>query len=203
MVVAKLYIEGGGDSRHSSSKEQKIRFRTGWHDFFKTAGVSHRTKIVRGGERKRTFALFAAAVRNNSVDVIPLLLVDSEGPVTDGCSVWQHLKKQDIWVKPRGAKDNQAFLMVQVMETWFLANRKALKVFFGATFRENALKKWPQLENVPKKTVLNALKNATNACPVRYNKGKVAFELLARISPHLVASACPHAKDLLDYLKTL
>ena len=35
MVTARLYIEGGGDS-----KEQAIRFRQGWNDFFARAGVA-------------------------------------------------------------------------------------------------------------------------------------------------------------------
>ena len=54
--------------------------------------------------------------------------------------------------------------MVQLMETWFLADRAALKKHFGEQFKETALKRWPQLEAVRKKTVLDALKKATNNC---------------------------------------
>ena len=75
--------------------------------------------------------------------------------------------------------------MVQIMETWFLADRVALQKYFGAKFKQNALKKWPKLEDVPKLTVLNALASATASCSKRYSKGKISFELLARISPLL------------------
>ena len=93
--------------------------------------------------------------------------------------------------------------MVQVMETWFLADRNSLKRYFDAEFRENALKQWPQLEDVPKATVLNALERATANCATRYAKGKVSFELLAQVAPARVEAACPHAKALLNRLRTL
>ena len=48
MVTAKLYIEGGGDSR-----EQSIRFREAWNGFFTSAGVGARTQIVRGADANR------------------------------------------------------------------------------------------------------------------------------------------------------
>ncbi len=93
--------------------------------------------------------------------------------------------------------------MVQLMETWFLADRDALKKHLGTQFRENALRQWPQLEDIPKETVLNALRKATTNCSNPYAKGKVSFELLEKIDPARVEAACPHAKALLDRLRTL
>ncbi len=93
--------------------------------------------------------------------------------------------------------------MVQLMETWFLADRDALKKHLGTQFRENALRQWPQLEDVPKETVLDVLKKATANCSSLYAKGKVSFELLEKIDPARVEAACPHAKALLDRLRTL
>ena len=90
--------------------------------------------------------------------------------------------------------------MVQAMETWFLADRNSLQRYFGAKFKENALRQWPQLEAVPKAMVFDALERATDK---GYVKGKVSFELLAQIDPALVEAACPHAKALLDRLRTL
>ena len=89
------------------------------------------------------------------------------------------------------------------METWFLADRGALRRYFGACFRKKKLKEWPQLEAVPKATVLTALEQATKQCPKRYEKGKASFELLAKIDPGRVAQGCPHAKDLIDRLELL
>ena len=92
--------------------------------------------------------------------------------------------------------------MVQVMETWLLADRTALAEYFGAPFRENAIPQWPVLEDVSKQDVLRALARATAACPRPYAKGKISFELLAMIDPALVEGACPHATALLNCLRT-
>ena len=130
-----------------------------------------------------------------------LLLVDSEGPVAPGVTVWRHLHARDGWTRPDGSGDDQVFLMVQVMETWFLADRDALRRYFGAEFRENAVRQWPELEAVPKATVLETLERATAACRQSYAKGRVSFEVLARIDPACVEAACPHARALLDRLR--
>ena len=197
-MTAKLYIEGGGDA-----KSLKARFREGWNRFFQMAGVAKRVKIVRGGGRKQTFDRFVTAVSEPSPSDLPILLVDSESAVQPEHSVWKHLRTRDNWPRPQNASDDQAFLMVQFMETWFLADREALQRYFGARFRKKELKEWPQLEAVAKATVLTALDRATAQCSKRYEKGKVSFELLAKIDPGRVAEACPHAKDLIERLKKL
>ena len=197
MVTAKLYIEGGGDSR-----EQSIRFREAWNGFFTSAGVGARTQIVRGGGRKQAFDRFVTAIKRSAPSVVPLLLVDSEEAVASH-SVWQHLRSRDHWNRPVGARDDQAFLMVQAMETWFLADVVALRRYFGAQFRQSALKQWPRLEDVPKATVIEALRRATAACAKPYAKGRISFELLATVDPARVEAACPQAKALLDLLRAL
>ncbi len=195
MVTATLYIEGGGEGR-----ELGARFREGWNEFFESAGVGSRTKIVRGGTRQQTFDRFTTAVEVGRPGTVPLLLVDSEDWVAPRNSVWQHLYARDGWSQPPDASNEQAFLMVQIMETWFLADRVALQNYFGAKFRQNALKQWPNLENIPKTTVLDVLEKATSK---GYSKSKVSFELLARINPALVEAACPHARALLNRLRNL
>ena len=208
MVTAKLYIEGGGNAVRGGRRRRdslESRFRKGWKAFFEAADLGGRVKIVRGGGRKQTYKMFAAAVRNRSADTLPLLLVDSEGPVQPGHSPWQHLRarKEDGWNKPDEAREDQAFLMVQFMETWFLADKDGLRRYFGQRFRERAIKQWPNLEAVPKETVLNALAQATAACGKAYGKGKTSFELLECIDPARVRAACPHANDLLQRLAAL
>ena len=192
MVTAKLYIEGGGDA-----KSVKARFREGWNRFFEQVGVGGRVGIVRGGGRNQTYRRFVTAVSEPSPGDLPILVVDSEGVVQPRYSVWEHLMENDEWHRPPNAGDDRAFLMVQCMETWLLADREALQHYFGACFRKKKLKAWPQLEAVPKATVLTALDHATRRCPKRYDKSK---ELLAKIDPRRVADACPHAKDLVDRL---
>ena len=199
-MSAIIYIEGGGDKNRNLER----LFRRSWRMFFSAAGLQKcMPLVVRGGPRLRTFDLFVTAIENHDPARMPFLLVDSEGSVQAGHSVWKHLQTRDKWNQPGGAGEDQAFLMVQLMETWFLADRAALKKHFGQQFKETALKQWPRLEAVRKKTVLDALKKATTNCSNPYAKGKVSFELLEKINPTLVEDACPHAKALLDRLKTL
>ena len=198
-MTVRLYIEGGGDGRRLDAQ-----FREGWTKFFEAAGLRGRMpKVVRGGSRTQTFDRFATDAAERSTDTVPLLLVDSEHTVEAGRSVWQHLRASDGWNKPAGAGEDDAFLMVQVMETWFLADRDALRKSFGSRFAENALGQWADLEDVPKETVLGALRNATRSCPKRYAKGRVSFDLLAQIAPARVEASCPHAKALLECLREL
>ncbi len=198
-MTAKIYAEGGGEGQLLDTL-----FRQAWTEFFKSAGLAGRMpRIVRGKGRLRTFDLFQTAVRNQRPGELPLLLVDSEGPVTSAGSVWQHLKARDRWEKPEGSSDDQAFLMVQIMETWFLADQASLRRYFGASLREKHLPSWPTLEAVPKADILDALEKATAGCTKPYAKGKVSFEVLGQLNPALVEAACPHAKRLLDRLRQL
>ena len=198
MVTATLYIEGGGEG-----KDLRGRFRRGWQAFFGAAGVGSRIKIVRGAGRQQTFKRFVSAVSDPRSDTIPLLLVDSEEAVAAGQSVWRHLVDRDGWRKPKDADEDQAFLMVQVMETWFLADTDGLRRYFGEGFRDRAVKHWPILEDVPKSTALKALESATKECRKPYAKGKTSFELLGEVDPARVAAACPHAEALLQRLRAL
>ena len=198
----KLYVEGGGDSHL-----QDTEFRSAWAAFFEKAGLKALRKMpstFRGGGRAQTFDAYRTAVKNRRPDELPLLLVDSEDLVADGHSVWQHLKERDGWTKPTGAGNNDAFLMISCMETWFVADRATLQQFFHDCWRNQSLPKWPQLEAVEKLKVFRALDNATASCGTRkYSKGKVSFVLLQSIDPAAVERACPAAKALVDRLRTL
>lgn len=194
---ARIYAEGGGEGQLLDTL-----FRQAWSAFFRSAGLDGRMpSVIRCGSRERAFGDFVTAVRNPRPGVLPLLLVDSEGAVEAGRSAWQHLEAHDGWNRPAAAADDQAFLMVQVMETWFLADRALLRRYFGSALRENPLRAWPDLEAVPKATVLGALEAATAACGTRYTKGRVSFDLLAGLDARAVETACPHAAELLARLR--
>ena len=199
MVRVRIVIEGGGSGENPDKD-----FRQAWTQFFKSAGlVGRMPKVVRGEGREQTFDKFKTALHSTRRDEVVILLVDSEGPVAAGHSAWQHLGNRDNWDQPIGAADNSAYLMVQVMETWFLADRDSLRDFFGPQLNENHFRQWPNLEQVPRDTVLNALERATTNCQKPYHKGRASFELLGRIDPQRVAVACPHADQLLNYLRAL
>ena len=197
MVRVRIFIEGGG----TSSDEV---FTDGWKRFFVAAGLTGRMpRVVRGEGREQTFDKFKTALQRRRPNDLPILLVDSEGPVAPGQSAWQHLRDRDNWEQPPGADDDSAYLMIQVMETWFLADREVLRRFFGPSFNESRLRQWPNLEEVHRDTVYDALEQATSNCQKQYRKGRVSFQLLAELNPQTVAAACPHADQLLQYLHTL
>lgn len=195
----KIYIEGGGDSAL-----QDTLFREGWQIFFQKAGlVGRMPKTFRGGGRNATFDAYQTAVRTKKPDELPLLLVDSEDLVSEGAAEWAHLTARDGWVRPPNVGDDDAFLMICCMETWFLADREALKRYFHDCWRDNALPQWPDLEAVSKEMVFEKLSLATAGCGKQsYAKGKRSFEILKVIDPATVEEKCPGAKRLLDRLRT-
>ena len=196
-MTIRIYIEGGGDGRILDTL-----FRQGWQRFFQAAGLSgHMPAVVRGGGRTQTWDMFVTAVSNPSAGVVPLLLVDSEGPLAPGHTAWDHIRSRDGWERPSSAGDDQAFLMVQLMEIWFLADRDLLRRYFGVGIRERHFSEWPDLESVSKDTVLRSLDMATAGCRRKYAKGKVSFEVLGQLDPRLVEVRCPHARALLDRLR--
>lgn len=197
MVNIKIYIEGGGDGKDLDS-----RFREAWTKFFKAAGLSGQMpRPVRGKGRKNTYDLFCTALEHRKSDELPLLLVDSEAALKKDHSVWQHLKSRDKWDKPNGANDEHAYLMVQVMETWLLADLEALQTYFGKNFKLNKIPAWTDLESVGKTVVFEALDKATAECGQKcYLKGKVSFEILGSIDPQRVTAKCPNSKRFLDFL---
>lgn len=198
-MTAKIYAEGGGAGQLYDSI-----FRQAWKAFFEAAGLAGRLpRVVRGGGRQQAFDMFKTAIASPTPGEVPMLLVDSEDAVGAGQTVWAHLHARDGWAKPSAATEEHAFLMVQVMETWFLADRTLLRDYFGATLREGHLREWPALEDVPKPTVLDSLRQATADCERQYAKGKVSFDLLSKLNPAVVEAECPHARRLLNRLRSV
>ena len=129
-----------------------------------------------------------------------MLLVDAEGPVS-ASGPWQHLKTHDGWNRPDGATDSQCHLMVQVMESWFLADADALESFYGQDFRKRALPANSNVEHVSKRDVLDGLAGATRDTKKgSYDKGAHSFDILANLDPAKVRRASPHADCLIRAL---
>jgi len=197
-VKIKLYIEGGGDS-----PLQDTQFREGWQIFFEKAGLKGKMPAtVRCGGRDQAFDDYQTAVTKRKEGVLRLLLVDSEDLVGEAQNEWTHLKNRDDWDRPASSGAQDAYLMIVCMETWFLADREALKRFFHPCWTDSAIPHWPDLEKVPKADVFAKLALATAACGKKsYAKGKRSFEMLKVIDPALVEAKCPGAKRLLDRLR--
>lgn len=197
-MTAKIYAEGGGPGQF-----QDVVVRGAWKSFFVAAGLAGRLpRVVRCRGRQQAYDMFVDAMASRRPEELPFLLVDSEAAVASGRSSWAHLQSRDGWSRPAGATDDHAFLMVQVMETWIVADRQALREFFGQGLRENNLPARPDLEVVLKRDVFKALEAATAGCSRQWNKGH-SFGLLARLQPSVVEQRCPSAKRLLDRLRSL
>jgi len=193
-VSVYLYVEGGGDSR-----EEHIRCREGFRKLLEKAGLSGRMpRIVAGGGRGATFDKFKTALQDP--DKIAILLVDSEEPVTQ--TPWAHLQAQAGWERPAAAGDDQAQLMVTCMETWVMADRAALREFFGTNLNEGALLPLNDLEQRPRDQVQEALAQATRACgrDRQYQKGKRSFRVLAGLNPTILRQHLPNFRRLVETL---
>ena len=195
MVSVKLHAEGGGDRR-----ELKTACRKGFRRFIEQAGLrGNMPSIVACGSRNKAYDMFKTAHAHG--DGTAMLLVDSEGPVEVAQGPWQHLATRDGWQRPDAATDEQCHLMVQVMESWFLADVDALESFYGQHFHRQALPGNPNVEQVAKQDVLDRLEQATrNTGKGHYSKGKHSFEILAKLDPAKVRAASRYADRLIRVL---
>ena len=192
-----LFVEGGG-----GRNIQKNEARRGFRLFLEKAGLKGRMpRIMACGSLHSAYRDFKSS--RSVAEAIAVLLVDSEEPVI-AVTPWQHLKSrnEDKWDRPPESRDDQCHLMVQVMESWFLADREALIDYYGQNFHENSLPRRQDIENVPKADVLGGLSRATRGTKKgRYDKGRHSFEILGSLDPNKVINASPHAKRFVDSLK--
>ena len=202
--MVKLFVEGGGDA-----PTLKSACRHGFTTFITKAGLKKRPKVVACGSRRDAFESFCTAVKQGED---AMLLVDSEAPVAaihqsgqpNTWLPWGHLLQRDNWTKPANSSDTDCHLMVQVTESWFLADRDCLAHFFGQSFKSNQLPAVANpLEGIAKLAVYDALGRATAHCKPKgeYGKGEHSFKLLALIDPNKVAASSPWVKRFIDELK--
>lgn len=156
-------------------------------------------RVVACGGRAEAYKNFCAALRRTPRSVV--LLIDSEGRVATS-DPWMHLAEQDHWTRPPEAPDDGVHMMVQCMETWFLADMDAVSRYFGRGFDRKSLPQRQDIEAIPKDDVLNALTRATRRCgkAKQYRKGRHSFAVLGALDPSRVADASPYARRLLDHL---
>ncbi|WP_438945729.1 DUF4276 family protein [Sediminibacterium sp.] len=207
--MVKVYVEGGGDSN-----ALRTACRAGFAEFLKKTGlIGKMPRIVACGSRKDAYDSYCIAIEKGED---ALLLVDSEAavnaiaqnPPNDPLKwqPWIHLDERegDKWPRPDIATDLQCHLMVECMESWFLADRNALKSFFGNGFKENQLPpETNAIENITKNEIFQSLTNATSECKTKakYGKGEHSFKLLSKIDPNKIITASPWAKRFVCELK--
>jgi len=101
--------------------------------------------------------------------------------------------------------DNQLHFMVQLMEAWFIADKDALKAYFGEDFKTVKLPKQQNVEEIPAKDVIRKLNEASRNTKRRtYSRDKAMHgsRILTLLDPHKVIEAAPHCKALFETLKS-
>jgi hypothetical protein len=194
-VTIRVYVEGGFEG------STKTNCRKAFSMFLAKVVRPGSFKVIASGSRTQAFQDFCSALRQHPGDY-NVLLVDSETAVTT--RPWQHLRERegDNWTRPAGADDDQAQLMVQVMEAWFLADQDALSTYYKQGFLRNSLPRQKNIERLDKRTVFERLSHAskdTQKGP--YHKTRHGFDLLELIDPALVRAASSHAADLFAVLQ--
>ena len=209
-----LYVEGGRDSK--DQKNPNIACREGFRKFITNAGIAAPTDILRimscGGRGSAHKAFRTAIAQGENA----MLLVDSEEPVSPQHQTdkdiskwrpWDHLKKcrkEYRLNRPNGSNDTDCHLMVQVMESWFLADPDKLKEFFGAGFNSDSLPaETDSIESIGKCRVYTLLKEASQGSTTEgtYKKGTHSFKLLSKICPAKVLRRSPWARRFVDELR--
>lgn len=150
-------------------------------------------QVDAAGTRREAFDKFKTAISNPIHRDHVALLVDSEDKIADINRPWTHLqqRKDDKWPKPKGATDEQVFLMTTCMETWIVADRAALRDHYKQHFQENALPALQNMETRDRHAVQDALARATKNCTNPYAKGKRSFEILAKLDPAVLRRHLP------------
>jgi hypothetical protein len=196
-----IFVEGGGD--HA---QLRARCRQGFSEFIKKSGLKNQMPSIWAcGSRAQALDLFKTALKKGQR---ALLLVDSEFPVAERNKnlPWKHLEENETdyhWKAHAMATDNDCHLMVQCMESWFLADKKALQDFFKKEFKESALPKSKEIESLDKDKIYQALASASkDTSKGKYSKGAHSFEILSMLDPQKVSDASPWAKRFLDELRS-
>lgn len=194
-----VYVEGGG-------RQRKILddCRRGFGQLLqKVVPVGNSPKVVACGDRGSTFRDFQRNVIQGREGFL-ILLVDSEEPVPANVTNWVYLRtrRDDQWERPPGTRDDQAHLMVQCMESWFLADRETLSAYYNQGFLIDSLPGSANIEEIPRRDVAQSLDHATKPTQKGpYHKTRHGFELLANIDPAKVRAASTHARQLFEVLE--
>jgi hypothetical protein len=184
----RFHIEG-----HSRLHSGFQNFLAGIREAARSRGVGWTLSMAQG----RAVRDFMKGLRTHP-NAFHVLLIDSDGPPDD--QLRENLHRRADWSPPRGStvSEEQEQWMVQVMESWFLADRDALRAYYRRRLHESALPpERSDVEEIPKRDVIDGLKRATDG---GYHKTAHAPAILERLNPEKVRERAPNCNRLFDTL---
>lgn len=190
----RLYVEGGGAGKHTRTLIRK-GFGTFLQELVEQArGQRIKWSIIACGSRWSAFEDFQTALRTHP-DAFNLLLVEAEAPVQT--TPWRHLQQRDAWPQPPGTSDDHCHLMVQMMEAWLMADKEALRRFYGQGFSVRSLPGNQDVEQIDRSVLERALREATrHSQRGEYHKIQHGPALLEQIDAARVRAAARHCARL-------
>ncbi len=175
--------------------------RAGMQEFLRRAlptDAQLTLRVTTCGDAASAYRAFERAYRDNP-NRATVLLVDSEGPVTDGA--WEHVRRGHGGVD-RTLPADRFHLMVELMEAWLVADPESLKRWYGQGFNSSSLPAPSAVESTPKRDLDRRLKAATkNSQKGSYDKAAHAPPLLRCIEPTQVADNAAHCRALIGRLR--
>jgi hypothetical protein len=176
------------------------RFLSEIYNLAKTDGCLIEPPIAAGG-RDSVVKDYMDALRTHP-EAWNILILDSDA--SDNGRLFDTLSSHSDWHPPgRIARPlrESVFWMVQIMESWFLADIPTLKDYFGKGFRESAIRKSADVEIIPKREVYRRLDEAAKATKKgAYSRSKLenAAELLRRTQPDRVKKLSRNCRRIFD-----
>jgi Domain of unknown function (DUF4276) len=155
-----------------------------------------RVTIRLGKNKAETIKDFLRALGEGPVSTL-VLLVDSDAP--DHGSLLQNVMKTSLWREhtPKKLSTPAVHWMVQVMESWFVADERALRSYYGRKFKPKALPKPKNVEAIAASQVFKALDGVSGG---KYDKASHAPKILDRLDPQKVRSRASNCDRFLKFV---
>ncbi len=195
VTVIRLYVEGDSQLRPGF-----IRFFGRQIEQARERGIRFHIRLT--GSKDRTLGAFLIANHENPGD-LNVYLIDSDR--SDDGTLWQELlQRKDQhrrWRRLRTPERKQAHWMVQAMEAWFLADRAALRHYYGQRLRVGGIPgSEATVEDIGNPD--SVLKTATQDTQKgRYHKTQHAPDLLESVDVGKVRGNAPACARLLRTLE--
>ena len=192
-----IYVEGGSKGH----KAAMINCRKGFTLFFaRMLPGNNKVAVEPRCGRAETYRDFCTSLKNAEKGHVSLLLVDSEEAVKPNVAPWEHLRDRqgDGWKKPASARENDVHLMVQSVESWFLADPAQLGVYYGKGFKAEKLPKPVNgdVECHDKQKVMKGLNTAVKETVHKHYEKSHGFDIVGGIDPAQVCKVSVHARHL-------